>query len=384
MKVKEPVRLRTKKLKDGTRSIYLDIYHDGIRQYEFLKLYLIPEKTRDDKRKNEVTMQLANAIKSKRIVSLQNRQFGFKQKDLLNADLLAYITTQAEKCQKHGHATVDTCKALADKLKAFTKKEVITFGMVDKAFVSKFLEYLQNTKFEFIGRIRYKSPRKLRQSTVYTYYAMLKSMLARAVVDEIISENPCLELKRTERPKLIHRERCYLTEEELKAFYLHRDEVNPFVRTIFMFGCYTGLRYSDIITLEWSHLTKDSSGTYHLSKKQVKTENVIEFPLSKSAARLLPANGGGCSLVFGTWKTLQAVNYQVDKWTKAAGVKKHISFHCSRHTFATLMLTKGADIYTVSKLLGHRSIATTQVYAKIVDDVKRKAIDLLPDFEDGG
>ena len=72
IKVKEPIRLRTKKLSNGNESLYLDIYTDGKRDYEFLKLYIIQERTKEDKEKNAQTLKLANAIKSKRIVELQN------------------------------------------------------------------------------------------------------------------------------------------------------------------------------------------------------------------------------------------------------------------------------------------------------------------------
>lgn len=65
---------------------------------------------------------------------------------------------------------------------------------------------------------------------------------------------------------------------------------------------------------------------------------------------------------------------------KAAGIDKHITFHCGRHTFAVMMLDLGVDLYTVSKLLGHKSIETTQVYAKILDKNKQSAVDRIPDF----
>lgn len=74
------------------------------------------------------------------------------------------------------------------------------------------------------------------------------------------------------------------------------------------------------------------------------------------------------------------VNIAIRKWTKAAGINKHITFHCARHTFAVVMLNNGTDIYTVSKLLGHRLIATTQVYAKIIDKTKQDAVANMPNI----
>lgn len=77
-----------------------------------------------------------------------------------------------------------------------------------------------------------------------------------------------------------------------------------------------------------------------------------------------------------------SANAFLKRWAKHVGINKNITFHCSRHSFATLAINSGVDLYVVSKLLGHTNIQTTQVYAKIVDESKNKAIDLLPDFLD--
>ena len=73
-------------------------------------------------------------------------------------------------------------------------------------------------------------------------------------------------------------------------------------------------------------------------------------------------------------------NEILDRWAKQAGILKHVTFHVARHTHATMMLTLGADLYTISKLLGHTNIQTTQIYAKLVDESKMKAIALIPDI----
>ena len=73
----------------------------------------------------------------------------------------------------------------------------------------------------------------------------------------------------------------------------------------------------------------------------------------------------------------------IKPWCKHAGIDKRVSFHTARHTFATLALTQGVDLYTVSKLLGHKTIQATQIYAKIVDEKKKAAMELLPTIEWG-
>ena len=105
----------------------------------------------------------------------------------------------------------------------------------------------------------------------------------------------------------------------------------------------------------------------------------IYQPLSESAMSWLPERGDASSsnAVFGTLPALARINLMLKVWAKDAGVTKHISFHTSRHSFATMMLTLGADLYTTSKLLGHSNVKTTQIYAKIVDSKKVEAVNLL-------
>jgi site-specific recombinase XerD len=81
--------------------------------------------------------------------------------------------------------------------------------------------------------------------------------------------------------------------------------------------------------------------------------------------------------VFGL-RSRSQTRISIKAWVKKAGIDKAISFHTARHTFATLSLSSGADLYTVSKLLGHRNLATTQIYAKIIDTKKSEAVAMLP------
>ena len=96
LRIKEPIKIRTKELANGCQSIYLDIYMDGKRQYEFLKLYIIPENDKTDKERNHETLKLANAIKSQKIVELQNKAFGFDRKLQSKVKLTDYMERIAE------------------------------------------------------------------------------------------------------------------------------------------------------------------------------------------------------------------------------------------------------------------------------------------------
>ena len=90
--------------------------------------------------------------------------------------------------------------------------------------------------------------------------------------------------------------------------------------------------------------------------------------------------GDADRLVFEGLQDPSWINRPVKKWIETSGITKHITFHCFRHTYATLQLTNGTDIYTVSKMLGHRKVTTTQIYAKIVDEKKEAAADAIRIF----
>lgn len=93
---------------------------------------------------------------------------------------------------------------------------------------------------------------------------------------------------------------------------------------------------------------------------------------------MLGTRGNPDELVFPALGPIQAARISIAAWVKSAGINKHITFHCARHTFAVMMLDVGVDLYTVSKLLGHKSIESTQVYAKILDKNKKAAVDKIP------
>ena len=158
----------------------------------------------------------------------------------------------------------------------------------------------------------------------------------------------------------------------------------PEIKRAFLFACYTGLRFSDLRNLTWKQICLN--GTRHkLEFRQKKTGSFEYFPLSKTASKIL-TNGHGNLIHMPDAKVFKLPdrnNYNEDLkvLAKKEGIDKNITSHTGRHTFATLMLTKGVDIYTVSKLLGHKSLSTTQIYAKIIDQKKDEAVDMLPQID---
>ena len=145
------------------------------------------------------------------------------------------------------------------------------------------------------------------------------------------------------------------------------------MKTAFIFSCLTGLRWSDINKLLWSEVQHSNDNGYYIRFRQKKTKGAETLPISEQAFGLLGERQAPEERVFKGLKYSAWHNLKLQQWMMKAGISKTITFHCARHTYATLQLTAGTDIYTVSKLLGHKELKTTQVYAKIIDEKKQEA-----------
>lgn len=369
-KAKEPIRLRTKKLSNGNLSIYLDIYTNGKREYEFLKLYLIPEKSKADKTQNEETLKTANAIKAQKIVALQNEEHGFTVSNKAKANFIEYMEAQAVMYDEKG-STAYACSVRNSiyHLRKY-KGDSITLKQVDKAYLLGYIDFLNITG----GRYS----KKLSEAAKALYFDVVVIALNKAVKDEILPSNPAHKIAYKDRPQAGEVTKQYLTFEEVKALIATPCKYEV-LKQAFLFACFCGLRYSDIKGLEWGKIQEVKDGEKQVEIRQQKTGEPLYLPLSSNALQWLPERGAAkdSDKVFAL-PHVSTVEKFLPRWAKDAGVNKHITFHVSRHTNATLMLYFGADIYTVSKLLGHTNVKTTQIYAKIVDESKRKAVNLIP------
>ena len=390
VKLKEPVRIRFKQLSNGNQSIYLEYYTGdvirkenyvgGKRKYEFLKLYLIPERTREDKAKNEATLALAKAIQSRRIVEVQNDAHGFQNTNKSRVNLLDYLENIGKQSAEQGsrnyaRTVLNTVRAL----KLF-RGDYIAFRDVDKEFLSEFTDYLrQMPKASKYGVL--KTGGRLSNNSVVSYYGTLRTAINRAYKEGIITVNPTKEFDFASKVRQEPSRREYLTIDELKTL-INTECRHEIVKRAFLFSCLCGLRVSDIRKLRWCDLQR-SGGRVRIEITMQKTKEPLYLPISDEALKWLPERGeaNGSDFIFPLTHE-GTVNDTLQHWAKVAGITKHISFHVSRHTHATMMLTLGADLYTVSKLLGHKNIATTQIYAKIVDKKKEEAIGLIPNLTD--
>lgn len=368
-KAKEPVRIRLKKLANGNQSIYLDIYTGGRRQYEFLKLYLIPESTPFDKEQNKQTLQAANAIKSQRVIELANNEAGIKNLNrgkMKLGDWLNYYYTTLDKLS-------ESAKTLARRaLDLITEYggDQMKIGDVDKDFCKGFIHYVSTEYVKADGQ-------PLSSRSVKTYCDRLNFALNKAVKDGILVTNPFKQLDRTERVQGAKSKREYLTIDEVKKMIATDCTTNKNIKTAFLFSCFCGLRLSDIKRLRWGDI-KDDGGKRQVVIYQQKTKELLYLPLSGEALKWLPDRGRAKD-TDNVFKVTSPSNVEVavKKWAAAAGIQKHVTFHTARHTFATMMLTVGTDLYTTSKLLGHTNIVTTQIYAEIIDKKKVEAVNLV-------
>ena len=382
-KVSGQVTLRSRETAKG-KSLYLDVYQDGVRSKEYLKMYLIPVKNPEDKITNKTTWDAAEAIARERAQMIVKGKAGIKEKKskILLLDWMQFRVQQLTKhAQEIGRESNNSAKQVAKAtlhLEAYIKqrygKKPITLSDVDRAFCVGYGEYLNTAT----GRKNKHCPEKpLSSGTREIYFKALSTALNVAVKEGHIQASQMHQIDRAEIiGKNTPGERVYHTADELRKL-INATCINNEVRNAFLFSCMCGLRWSDINALKWGDIKRDGDN-WKIEIRMVKTRELLYLPLSDEAKNFLPARDekADSDFIF-TLPTLWWAEKNIADWLKDAKINKHVTFHCARHTFATLMLTQGADLYTTSKLLGHTDVKTTQIYAKIVDAKKAEAVNLL-------
>lgn len=359
---KEPVKIRQRQLKDGNTSLYLDIYVEGERHYEFLKLYLVPEIDAASKIRNSETIRAATAIKSARILELTQRKAGVNNgtrgDNLTFAELSSAYLAKQERRGRNVHQLKFALRHVGGVLSPTTK-----LMQIDRSLCLAVVEHLKCSS--------------LKVNSARHVVEQLNALFNDAVRHELMLRNPFKQLDRADNIKAEPTERVFLTADEVQ-----RLEKTPYrkdhIKRAFLFSCFCGLRFSDVSALKWGDITTNGIATIAQLKMQ-KTQTPIALPLSKRALSWLPEREERDADNKTVFPKMRVSNVDRDllKWMQDAGITKRVSFHSARHTFATLLLTYGTDLYTVSKLLGHTNIKTTQIYAKVIDEKKAEAVNLL-------
>lgn len=375
IKVKEPVRIREKVLGDGTISLYLDMYHKGNRKKEGLKLYIIPETTPAAKLQNKNTRRLAEQIKAQRILDIQKDGLVDWEKlkkfrTTLVSWLEDFVTCEAQ-LSPSGVVSKRNAKVRVEEYLASIGKPDLRLSEVDREFCRGFVAFLRTCK-------SHRGKETISETTARLLMYRIAAAMDKAVVEGLIPNNPFRVLEAKEKPKIRASRREFLTVEELKVL-INTPCRCDIVKRAFLFSCFTGLRYSDMKSLLWSEIHTTADGkTLYIEHRQVKTKKTVTIPLSDEALRWMPKQVDGIDHVFHELKiSTGTVEDVLKEWMKDCKIDKHITYHCSRHTAATTLLTLGANLYVVSKLMGHSCIQMTEVYAKIVDQKKVETMNLV-------
>ncbi len=406
------VKLRQKAISGGRQSLYLDFYPaipnpetGETTRRQFLNLFLnneieieeqkyfdnngkeqkrfVPVLDRKgepkkvklnpiDKQHNKETLQLAEQIRQKRdkrlngneaLTDLENRMIEKDKKEQQKGEqnFVSYFKELADKRKASNH---DNWVSAYNYLETFTNGN-LKFSDLNEKFCNEFKDHLLTTKS------KKSSKTTLSQNSVVSYYNKLKAAIKQAYKDGYLQTDLNAKI---EPVKQAETQRNFLTIEELNSL-VKTDCQNPLMKRAALFSALTGLRFSDIQKLVWGELEYIEGNGYFIQFKQQKTKGVEMMPISEQAYSLLNERKEPTDKVFEGLNYSAYENKHLAKWIGLAGIEKDITFHCFRHTFATLQLSKGTDIYTVSKMLGHRELKTTQIYAKIIDQTKRDAAD---------
>jgi len=363
--------------KDGTCSLYLYANINGVKKYFTTGKAIFPKHWNQRNQKvsancnnftdiqDSIDLFLGRAKEFTAIANIEKRVIDLDTFERMlrgdiydQTDFISFMENDIKNnCSKYSKGTIANYNVQVSKLKVFRAN--VPFAQLNPFFWREYESHLIS-----IGN---------NTNTVHKAFRTLKVFIYRAIEQDIIQLNPFIKI-RVERKE---GNMQYLTREELGKLeklytgFLTKD----LQRTLkyFLFACYTGLRYSDIKELKYKHifLGKDS----YVEKEMFKTSRIVNIPLIDQAKTLITEKAFPQVPVFNVYCN-QVTNRHLKSIMTLAGINKHISFHCSRHTFATITLGLSNDIAVVSKLLGHTKIETTQIYAKVQDEQKRKAMNM--------
>lgn len=370
------ITLKKRKLASGKISLSIEYYKGSettaegkrrhIRENENLKMFLYGEPTNaSEKKKNKETLIVAKKILAIREAEFYQGRFNIKNTNKSKRRILDFFIEKTEEksdsAKNYGNWT-----ATLVHLKRCIPASAI-FEEIDESFVKRVRNY-------FDKEAHTKSNLPLALNSKYSYFNKFKAALRAAFNEGYLSINYASKVKSFEQAES---QREYLTFQELKTL-VNTNCKYITLKNAFIFSCLSGLRWSDINAMTWSEVRDEKEDVSRINFRQKKTDGVEYLYISKQARDLLGKRKEPQDRVFVGLKYSAVYNNEIVRWCNRAGISKHITFHSARHTNAVLLLENGADIYTVSKRLGHREIRTTAIYAKIVDQKMKEASNLIP------
>jgi integrase len=366
------VTIRSKELKNGRLSLYLDFYPPIIgkngkpTRREFLGVHNFP-KPKNDKEKaiNRENNLFAESVRLEREKAILHDELGTYNPTNGQRDFLVYFRELAER-RKESKGNYDNWLSASHYLEDFTGGS-LRMNDINEAFCRKFRDYLLLAE-----RRSTVKGLKLSRNSAVSYFNKFRAAIREAFEDRLLKDDPS---KRVKGIPYEETKREFLTLEELQTLARTDCDLDA-IKKVALFSALTGLRWSDIKGLKWGDLLKDENG-YFIHLRQEKTNDIMVHPISDRAVEILGEKGELNEGIFQGLKYSDSNNDKLKRWILKAGINKKITLHNFRHTYATLLLNKGTDIFTVSKMLGHKNIQTTMIYAKVLSQTKRDAANVI-------
>ena len=383
-------KLGAKILSDGRESLFLDfylgyqmVYSEKLnkevarkdRRREFLSLYLWQApRTPLERQQNKETLELAKKIRFEKGQQLLESVEGYRLKKDRNINFLDYFQSYID---------------------SYTKKDIRMLNIA----LNRFKDFLKETPEynKFMKRIK---PEQITRDMVEAYteylqtrskgegarsiYARFKKVIKYAVEHDVIAKNPCTGIVIKVDDQQLKKD--VLSMDEIQTLIAtHYEHENPNIRRAFIFCLYCGLRFCDVKDLTFKNVDY-SNKLLRFEQNKTKGHSAksgVVIPLNDGLLMLIgePTDSGNRDEVIFPLPTYEACLKAVGRWVKRAGIEKHISWHCARHSFAVNILNNGANIKTVASLLGHSGLKHTEKYTRAVDSLKKAAIDSLPELK---
>lgn len=340
------VTIRYKKCPNKKEQVvYFDVYHEGLRERKFkgLKININPINELDKERNKEV-LYTARAIRNEIEQELLSgtHKFGLKRSNKIT--VIQYFNHFLSKYSKKDKRNIEGVK---NRLLDFLNNKDLKFESINERFVSQFWEFLDS---------------KSKGEGASSYFSRFKKVIKSAKMDGLINSNPCdnVKIKRSE----ISLNKETLTKEEI-VLLKSTNCPNIEVKNAFLFSVYTGIRWCDIKSLKWSNIKNE------ITFNQQKTGRCIKLPIIDEIRPLLTPNDK--DFVF-TLPSHNGALKCLKKWVKSAGINKHITWHCARHTTGTIMSQNGANAFIIAAGLGHSNIRHTNKYVRVNNEDLTKAL----------
>jgi len=355
------VYLRKKSLSGGRKSYYLDIWHGDKRRYEFLKLYITKARNPIEQKQNEISKELAEQIRAKREIDLQASDFDIIPKFKRDTDFLAYFQSFYDSYQNKDIRLVKGSLEYFKKFITACEIKYLPIKSLDEQLCKEYKTYLES---------------KLHGETISNYFKKFRAVIQRAEKEKLIPVDVTENIRVVKSDGL---KKDILSLDEIKNLakaYCGNDQV----KRAFLFSLNTGLRFCDVNGLTWKNIDNDKIRFTQAKTKNTSKASNLTIDLNKTALNMIGQRGKPDEMVFtlpshtGCLKSLEA-------WKNKAGIEKHITWHCARHSMAVNLLDNGTDVKTVASVLGHSDLAHVDKYLRVIDERKKQAVNRLPELK---